>query len=148
MMGRLLAVDGGLKCGLALFDGQGSLIRHKSRRVPDRSRMRVAAADILKRWGPVTQVVFEGGGDVAQVWRAVCNRLGVRFQTVSAEDWRRDLLFRRQQRTGSQAKQVALKLAREVIEDSGLPRPKGLRHDAAEAILTGTWWFRQLGTCR
>ena len=69
---------------------------------------------------------------------------------MSAETWRELFLLPRDQQSGAQAKLVAARLARRVIEWSGAPRPTSLRHDAAEAILVGLWgvlnagWLRRL----
>jgi hypothetical protein len=48
-------------------------------------------------------------------------------------------------RSGTQAKDVADRLARRVIEWSAAARPTSLRHDAAEAILAGLWGVKELG---
>ena len=64
---------------------------------------------------------------------------GIPVTQISAEQWRKDLLLPRQQRSGKQAKLVADELAREIIAKSAVSKPTSLRHDAAEAILIGTW---------
>jgi len=46
---------------------------------------------------------------------------------------------------GLQAKNHANDLARRVITGSGLPRPKALRHDTAEAVLIGLWAALDIG---
>ncbi len=88
---------------------------------------------------------MEGGGPLGDAWAREAARRGVAMLRISAEDWRRDLLYPREQRSGPQAKTTADALARRVIEWSGAPRPTSLRHDAAEAILVGFWGVLEVG---
>ncbi|HEU4561079.1 MAG TPA: hypothetical protein VFS20_24725, partial [Longimicrobium sp.] len=78
-------------------------------------------------------------------WTREASRRGVATLRISAEDWRRILLYPREQRSGAQAKLTADGLARRVIEWSGAPRATSLRHDAAEAILIGLWGVLEVG---
>ncbi len=135
----LLAVDCGLKTGLALFDPDGRLLWYRSHNFGSRQRLKKAAWQILNDLDGLSQLVVEGGGDLVEIWRKIAHKRGMQVDVVQATTWRRDLLLPRQQRTGKQAKQVADELAREIIEQSGAARPTSLRHDAAEAILVG-WW--------
>ncbi|MFP2904470.1 hypothetical protein ACLESD_05320, partial [Pyxidicoccus sp. 3LFB2] len=64
---------------------------------------------------------------------------------VAAEDWREKLLYAREQRSGSLAKDAADVLARKVIGWSGAAKPTSLKHDAAEAILLGLWAVLEVG---
>jgi len=84
-------------------------------------------------------VALEGGGTVADIWRREAERLGASVIPVSAEEWRAELLYPREQRSGAQAKQRADALARRAIAWSGAARPTSLTHDAAEAVLVGLW---------
>ncbi|HET7456853.1 MAG TPA: hypothetical protein VFJ74_04300 [Gemmatimonadaceae bacterium] len=93
----------------------------------------------------LTYVALEGGGTVADIWEREAERVAATVIRVSAEDWRRELLYPREQRTGTQAKQHADVLARRVIAWSGAPRPTSLTHDAAEAVLVGLWASLSLG---
>jgi hypothetical protein len=51
----------------------------------------------------------------------------------------------RDQRTGTDAKQAAGRLAKKIIAWSGAAKPTSLRHDAAEAILVGAFGVLELG---
>jgi len=134
-----LAVDCGLKTGLALFECHGRLIWYRSHNFGSRQRLKKAVWQILNELEGLSQLVIEGGGDLVEIWRKTAQKRGIKVSVVQATIWRKDLLLPRQQRTGKQAKQVADELAREIIEKSGAAKPTSLRHDAAEAILVG-WW--------
>ena len=141
----LLAVDLGLRTGLALFDNQGKLQWYRSRNYGTRTRLRKAAATILREAGDVEVLVIEGGGDIAQPWIKEAERRGIQVLQLHAHSWRKQLLIGRQQRSGTDAKKNADKLARKVIAWSAAKKPTSLRHDAAEAICVGLWAVSELG---
>jgi hypothetical protein len=93
----------------------------------------------------VSHLVIEGGGALASLWADEALAREVDVRSVSAEVWRSEFLYPREQRSGDQAKRVADDLARRIIEWSGARRPTSLRHDAAEAILIGLWRVLELG---
>jgi len=140
----LLAVDVGVRTGLALYGADGRLRWYRSQNLGSIVRLRRAAPKFITENG-ATVVIAEGGGPVADVWESACERLGVEHLRVSAERWRAEVLLARDQRTGEDAKRTADIVARRVIEWSGAPRPTSLRHDAAEAILVGLWGVVQMG---
>jgi hypothetical protein len=133
----LLAVDLGLKTGLALYGDDGRLKWYRSRHFGTRERLRSGVRTILEQIPDLTHLVMEGGGPIADIWAAAARRRSLKVLQIAAETWRDKLLPPRGQRTTRDAKSAAIALARRVIEDSGLPRPTALRHDAAEAILIG-----------
>ncbi len=135
----LLAVDLGLRTGLALFGRDGRLIRYRSQNFGARNRLKRGAYGLLRSESNVERVVLEGGGDLADVWAREAERQGIRARIIQAETWRRELLLPREQRTGKDAKAHSDTLARAVITWSGAKSPTSLRHDAAEAILVGLW---------
>lgn len=133
---RLLAVDVGLRAGLAWYDAAGRLTAYRSTNFGSLARVRRGAPGLLEG---VTHVVLEGGGQIADAWMKAAGRLAIEARRVSAETWREALMIPRERRTGAAAKDHADAYARAVIAEAGLPRPTSLRHDAAEAILTGRW---------
>jgi hypothetical protein len=135
----LLAIDCGLRTGLALFDANHRLLWYRSHHLGTRGQLKRAVARVLGELAGLQHVVVEGGGTLAEIWLKEADRRKIATRLVHAEQWRGALLLQRQQRSGRQAKQVADDLAREIIEKSGAARPTSLRHDAAEAILAG-WW--------
>ncbi len=136
----LLAVDLGLRTGLALFGADGRLRAYHSQNFGARERLRRGAHGVLRAHDGLTHLVLEGGGDIAALWQREGEKRGLSVWTIHAERWRQALLLPREQRSAADAKAAADGLARAVIAWSGAPAPKGgLRHDAAEAIGAGLW---------
>lgn len=144
-MATLLAVDLGLRAGFALYGDDGRLRWYRSQNFGAQSRMRQAAYGILHDLPDLHWLVVEGGGSLADLWRKAAEVRSIGVIQTSAEVWRQQLLYPRQQRSGADAKQHADQLARRIIDWSGAPRPTSLRHDAAEAILIGLWGVVQVG---
>ena len=144
-MAELLAVDLGVRTGLALYDGDGRLRWYRSQNYGSAARLRRGAAAQLRALPSLAWLVLEGGGALAELWRREGERHGAQVIVVDAGSWRQRLLLPREQRSGAQAKQVADGLARRVVDWSGAPRPTSLRHDAAEAILVGLWGVLEVG---
>jgi hypothetical protein len=144
-MKLLLAVDLGLRTGLALYGKDGKLIWYRSHNFGTTDRLRRAAHRILNEIPGLSTIVIEGGGNLAVVWEKEARERDVLFFQVGAEAWRELFLFPRERRTGQDAKKHAGELARRIIEWSGAARPTSLRHDAAEAILIGLWGVVRLG---
>jgi hypothetical protein len=140
----LLAVDLGLRAGLALFGDDGRLICHRATHFPDRSRMRRALPNLMASHPNLDRVLAEGDAHLYAIWRHAAHRQGVGARRIQAEDWRRDLLGQRS-RQASQYKSDAIVVARQIIVWSGLKKPISLGHDAAEAICIGLWGVWQAG---
>jgi hypothetical protein len=141
----LLAVDLGLRTGLALYGGDGRLRWYRSHNLGSPQRLRRAVPALLDGAPALERLVIEGGGALADAWLREAARRALLVRQIGAEEWRRLLLLPREQRRGSDAKRHAGVLARGVIEWSGAPRATALRHDAAEAILTGLWGVLDAG---
>lgn len=150
--GVLLAVDAGLRTGIACFDAQGRLLWCRSHHLADMTRLKRWMRGELAMLPALEYVVVEGGGDVAKAWETEVQRQAKRigrsgkigFMLVRAEEWREALLHPRERVAGQTAKATALVLARKVaawsMEAGGGgvgKRPVALRHDAAEAVMTG-----------
>ena len=136
--GRLLAVDLGLRMGLALMDGAGRPVWLRSKHLGTMAALRRAAHSILRELPELDWLVLEGGGPAADIWVNEAAKAGIRVQVVSAQDWRPDVLTSSQQRDAKSAKAAADVLARQALAEAGLPR-KTLTSDAAEALLLGLW---------
>lgn len=141
----LLAVDLGLKTGLALFTDAGRLAWYRSQNFGTTERLRRAVPAILDGTPGLSAIVIEGGGNLAVVWEREADRRGILTVKIGAEQWRQAFLFAREQRCGSDAKRHAGDAARKVIQWAGGARPTSLRHDAAEAIMAGLWGLVHLG---
>jgi len=135
----LLAVDLGLKTGLALYGEDGKLRWYRSKNFGTTARLKRAVYGILKEIPDLAMLVIEGGGGIAEIWEREAQKQGIAVRRIMAEDWRKMILFGREQRTGAMAKERAAWLADAVIAWSSLRRPTVPRHDAAEAILIGLW---------
>ena len=136
----LLAVDLGVRTGLAFYGADGRLQAYRSQNLGSRARLKRAAHTLLREHPQLDRLVLEGGGPLAELWKAAGARRGLRVRVMDAGVWRRGLLLPRDRRTGAGAKEAADGLARRVIAWSGAPNPKGaLKHDAAEAICVGLW---------
>jgi len=142
---RLLAVDAGLRAGLARYGGDGRLVAYRSTNFGSTKRLRRGVYGVLRDLPTLEWLLVEGGGEVAEPWLREGERRGLRVRQIQAGAWRPSLLLPRERRRGSDAKAQADVLARRVIEWSGVPRPTSLRHDAAEAILIGLWGVLELG---
>lgn len=137
--GALVAVDLGLKTGLAVYGPGGRLTSYRSQNFGTRERLKRGAESVLDDVPDLQWLVVEGDAALGRMWGRAAERRGAAWTAVSAEQWRRALLHPSEQRTGKEAKQHADRLARLVIEWSQAPRPTSLRHDTAEAILAGLW---------
>lgn len=144
-MGSLLAVDLGLRTGLALYGADGRLRWYRSQNFGTAARLRRAVHGVLRELPEVRWLVLEGGGNLGEIWTKEAERIGIDVVRIAAERWREQLLYTREQRTGAEAKHHAGELARRVIDWSAAPRPTTLRHDAAEAVLVGLWGALHVG---
>ena len=144
-MPSLLAVDLGLKTGLALFADTGKLVWCRSHNFGTTERLRRAIHGILNGIPGLTTLVIEGGGNLAVVWEKEAKQRGIAVYRIDATTWRQVFLFPREQRTGVDEKKHAIEVARRIIDWSGAARPTSLRHDAAEAILIGLWGVVHFG---
>ena len=141
----LLAVDVGVKTGLALYEHDGRLRWYRSQNFGTVTRLRRGVPGLLEAIPHLAWLVIEGGGTIAAIWRREAGRRHIPVRQISAEMWRQQLLYPRQQRNGIQAKEHAVDLARRVITCSQAHRPTSLRDDAAEAILLGLWGLLAVG---
>jgi hypothetical protein len=140
----LPAVDLGLRTGFAAYGGGGRLTGYRSQNYGTRERLKRGADAELRDHPGLRWLVVEDAS-LARIWGRSATRLGAQQLTVAPEQWRPALLHPSEQRSGTDAKRTADRLARAVIRWSGAPRPTALRHDAAEAILIGLWGALEVG---
>jgi len=145
IMPVLLAIDIGVKTGLALYGHDGRLLWYRSQNFGTAQRLRRGVRRVLDTLPHLAWLVLEGGGPLADIWRREATRRHIPVRQISAEAWRRQFLYAREQRSGAQAKERATELARRIIIWSGARRPTSLRGDAAEAILIGLWGTLDVG---
>jgi len=135
----LLAVDLGLKAGMALYDGSGALRWCRSTHFASKKVLRQAVPSILKNNPGISHLVMEGDRILAEIWEKAARRRHITCERVRPEVWRQSLLLPRQQRTGADAKRHAMQMATEIIRASPSRNPTSLQVDAAEAVLIGYW---------
>jgi hypothetical protein len=141
----LLAVDLGLRTGLALYGRDGRLRRYRSQNFGSRARLKRGATRVLREVEDLEWLVVEGDRTLGRIWGREAERRGARWLEVTPERWRAAILHPSERRSGASAKDAADTLARAVIGWSGAPRPTSLRHDAAEAVLIGLWGVVAVG---
>ena len=141
----LLAVDLGLRTGLAVYGNDGRVLWYRSHHFAGTSQLRRGCQRILDELESTTWLVAEGDRRLFEIWDREARRRHIRTKLVGAETWRRKILLDREQRTSAKAKGAAYKLAHRVIEWSAIRRPTSLRHDTAEAISIGLWAVLDLG---
>ncbi|MBP48202.1 MAG: hypothetical protein CMH53_09725 [Myxococcales bacterium] len=141
----LLAVDLGLKTGLAYFTRQGRLVYARTRKFSSRARLKNAIPRLLADAQGVSWLVLEGDSRLAQAWIACAKKSGINHLQVTPEQWRSYALLPRERRSGVDAKDAAKRLALEVMRRHGTPRHSPLQDDAAEAVLIGQWALARLG---
>ena len=141
----VLAVDLGLRTGLAYFDERGRLRWFRSQNMGSITRLKRAIPNVLDECDPLERVVVEGDRHLGELWQKACERRGATFSFVTPETWRAALLLPREQHSGVDAKDAADKKAHALIEDaiaagSDVRRPRTrLVDDVAEAICIGAW---------
>ncbi|MBI5739114.1 MAG: hypothetical protein HZA16_00200 [Nitrospirae bacterium] len=138
-MESLLAVDLGLKTGLALYGRDGRLCWYRSKNFGSAASLRRGVNTLLNSLPDLLFLVLEGSGPLALIWQREAGRRKIPVIQINAEKWRQKLLYPREQVTGPKAKHHADDPARRIIIWSGLSRPTSVRHDTAEAILVGFW---------
>lgn len=141
----LLAVDAGVKTGLALFDSSGKLRWYRSHNMGSVPSLKKAAFHMVETVSDLEYIAVEGGGQIALIWKRVAERNAIKFLMTDALHWRRDLLYSREQRSGEAAKQTAIAMAIRYLKNNGAPPLQTPMHDAAEAILMGIWYCHKLG---
>jgi hypothetical protein len=138
-LASLLAVDLGVRTGLAAWGADGRLRWYRSQNFGDAARLRRAIPGLLATEPDLAWLVIEGGGPLVGAWVREGERRRLTVRVTSAEEWRALFLLPREHGPTAQVKAVADRLARRVIAWADGPRPTSLRHDAAEAVLVGLW---------
>jgi hypothetical protein len=141
----LLAVDLGLRLGVAVYGPDGRLERYRSQHYASRGKLKDAVYGIMSEAPGIEVLVLEGDRGLGELFARLARKRGARVIRTDAHQWRRALMPPRDRRSGAGAKETADGLARAVIDWSGAKRPTSLRHDAAEAILIGLWGALEVG---
>ena len=140
----LLAVDLGMRAGLAWFDRSGRLIRARSTHFRDRATLKRALPGIWREVPGVTHLLVEGGGELADIWLKSASRQGFVTMKITAEQWRREVFSPSQLRNAQSAKAAARARAAEIARQDGCPPCREYLDDAAEAVVFGKWYSRKI----
>jgi hypothetical protein len=141
----LLAVDAGVKTGLALFSRPDKLIWYRSHNMGSVNGLRKAAYNLIHSIENLTCIAVEGGGPVAVAWIKEAGKQNIKIISTDAGEWRKQMLFPREYRNSTTAKRNAIILSGSIIENSEAPSWNSPTHDAAEAILIGYWACKSVG---
>lgn len=144
----LLAVDLGLRSGIAAYDCEGRLTAFGVQAYRSREAMRRGAGKTVAEHGQLEWLVSYGCPTQAAVWERSAMRQGVRVQRVDGETWRQALAVNDAPRNSAENNRHVVRLARRIIDWAQMPQPVVLPTDAAEAICVGLWAVHQLGWLR
>jgi len=144
-MGALLAVDAGVRTGLALLDRDGRLLWCRSHNLGTTTRLKKAAVRVLFELPHLQFLVVEGGGQTANIWEHAAGKRNLPCRIIQALEWREHFLLPRQRVSGQKAKAAACALVATILRREGWSSPTAPGHDAAEAALIGLWAAVQLG---
>ena len=115
--------------------------------------------DGIQQW-ILTHVAIEGGDvTLLEAWRSAVETddpssrsslprggRGARLHTVRPEEWRADLLVKKEKANGRKCKEAARLIARQVVSDFSTGNHKGkFKTDVAEAVTLGFYMSRRLG---
>jgi hypothetical protein len=139
----LLAVDLGIKTGLALYGADIQLHWYRSQNFGSAARLRKAVPWILSQQD-LSHVIIEGGGPLLKIWNAELDKRNINVIKIMADHWRSELLYAREQRNRSDAKANAIHYAEKVIEKVSVQKSTPPDNNSAEAILIGLYGMRQL----
>jgi hypothetical protein len=146
-MELLLAIDLGVKTGLAMYSSDGRLLWYRSHNYGNKARLKKAIPNILGE-EDLRYLVIEGGGPLLKIWTQEAERKNIEIIRTMADEWRQDILLAREQRKGTDAKHNAIQYAHQVIDCLASHRATSLTDDAAEAILIGLWGMLKVGWTR
>ncbi|HYQ92807.1 MAG TPA: hypothetical protein VES89_12225, partial [Candidatus Competibacteraceae bacterium] len=91
----LLAVDLGLRTGLALYSREGKLRWYRSTNFGKTERLRRGAPRVLAAIPNPAYLVLEGGGALADIWEREAERQALELRRIDAQVWRQRLLLPR-----------------------------------------------------
>eukprot|EP00536_Pseudo-nitzschia_multiseries_P003115 jgi/Psemu1/301781/fgenesh1_kg.44_\ len=156
-----MAVDLGLKSGVSLFDNSGYLLRYEQF-LFDRENLLEDFEDIIDQWEAeaadrvgdeekkascrITHIAIEGGDTgLLDTWAQAAPDHSI--LRVSPEEWRSELLTKKESQNGATAKEASRLIARQVVADFGLmdQHVGKFPTDVAESVCLGMYVARRLG---
>ena len=155
----LMSVDLGLKSGISLFNSRGNLIRYEQF-LFDRDNLQEEFEEIIREWEDevvcdnedksntwkITHIAIEGGDiGLLNTWaQAAPNHSILR---VSPEEWRSELLNKKENQGSSASKEASRLIARQIVADFGTMGSHSGKFptDVAESVCLGMYVARRLG---
>jgi len=141
---RLLSIDLGVKTGLALYNQNCELEWYRSQNFGNKNRLSRAVYSLLREINDLEYLVIEGGGHLFTIWEKEAKKQGIKTIQIHAHTWRKEILLQREQRSGQQAKRIAIQVANQVIKHFSGRKSTSLNDDAAEAVLCGYWALKEV----
>ena len=164
----LLAIKLGLRCGAALFDDTGRLLRHEQILFLNLEDLCERVPQLLHRWEDdansciaqiseetsktfsLSYLAIEGGGDILDAWEFSIDKIGkkdIQLVNVRPEEWRTYLLTQKERRTKQSCTEATQFLARQLVAEFGMMgNHKGkLKTESAESVAMGFYMVRNLG---
>lgn len=142
---NILAVDLGVKTGMAVFTPEGRLRWYGSRNYGSKNSLRNDIPRLLQQYGPLRRLVLEGGGALYEVWNKEAQRGQIPVTAFHADYWRELLFGSDYLMHTDKAKDKAVEMAERVINQLGVHRFSNPVHHAAEAILAGLCFLYEEG---
>ena len=154
----LVAVDLGLRTGLALYSDDGRLLEYEQAVFETSEDLQTKCLQLMSGWEAkyqgldekschITHVAVEGAdASLRHVWRNIVDdHLHCELLLVKPEEWRADLLLNKEKASGETAKEASRLIARQLVADYGGRIHEGkLSTDVAESILLGYHVSRRL----
>ena len=149
----LMSVDLGLKSGVSLFNSRGNLIRYEQF-LFNRENLQEDFEEIIQKWeaevvsenedesnsSKITHIAIEGGDTgLLNTWAdAAPNHSILR---VSPEEWRAELLLKKENQSGASAKEASRLIARQIVADFGTMENHTGKFptDVAESVCLGLY---------
>jgi len=146
-----------LRSGVSLFNNKGELLRYEQF-LFDRENLQENFEEIIQKWEDgvaaddghnpwkITHIAIEGGdAGLLDTWaRAAPSHSILR---VSPEEWRSELLNKKESQNGASAKEASRLIARQIVGDFGTMEPHAgkFQTDVAESVCLGLYVARRLG---
>eukprot|EP00977_Amphora_coffeiformis_P010427 scaffold2438_cov167-Amphora_coffeaeformis.AAC.3 len=154
----LVAVDLGLRTGLALYSDDGRLLEYEQAVFETADELKANCLQLMADWEAkyqgrdekschITHVAVEGAdASLRHVWRNIVeDHLHCELLLVKPEEWRADLLLSKEKASGEAAKEASRLIARQLVADYGGRLHAGkFSTDVAESILLGYHVSRRL----
>jgi len=135
----LLAVDLGVKTGLAFWTSEGHLKWYRSQNYGSKERLGRAVFQVLHSVEQPAMLVLEGGGRLADLWADIAQRTGWPTEVLHAEEWRSHLINQSELNSATSLKDISVYYAKRAAVWGRHPVAGKLNHNTAEAILAGLW---------